>query len=114
MQKSDFSNSFYINYYFFLDKFDDENNYPSRYDLDIYGRIAVMSKTQTINGKHFLTGAIEYEEYTEEELRPFLDRAFEEIILPPVHQGKKYIFDNLGKLYSLSLHKEAVLKKLKS
>ena len=37
-----------------------------------------------------------------------------ERILPPVYQGKKYILDHLGKLYSLTLHKEEVMRKLKS
>ena len=71
-----------------------------------------MSKTQTVHGKCFLTAMIEYEEYTEEELRPYFDREFEERILPPVYQGKKYILNNLGKLYSLTLHKEEVMRKL--
>ncbi len=114
LQKSNYSNSYYINYYFFLGKFDDANDYPVCYDLDVQGRIVAMSKTQTVKGKHFLTSAIEYEEYTEEELRPYFDRAFEEKILPPVYQGKKYILDNLGRLYSLTLHKEEVMQKLQS
>ena len=113
-QKSNYGNSYYINYYFFLGNFDDTNDYPACYDLDIQGRIVVMSKKQTVSGKHFLTSAIEYEEYTEEELHPYFDKEFEERILPPIHQGKKYILDNLGKLYSLTLHKEEVMRKLQS
>lgn len=58
--------------------------------------------------------AIEYEEYTEDELRPYFDKEFEERILPPIYQGKKYILDNLGKFYSLTLNKEEVMKKLQS
>ena len=114
LQKSNYSNSYYINFYFFLGEFDDINNYPVCYDLDIQSRIVAMSKTQTISGKHFLTSAIEYEEYTEEELHPYFDKEFEERILPPVYQGKKYILDNLGKLYSLTLRKDEVLRKLQS
>ena len=114
LQSSNYSNSYYINFYFFLGKFDDTNNYPVCYDLDVQGRIVAMSKTQTVSGKHFLTSAIEYEEYTEEELRPYFEKEFEERILPPVHQGKKYILDNLGGLYSLTLHKEEVMRKLQS
>ena len=114
LQKSNYSNSYYINYYFFLGKFDDTNDYPVCYDLDIQGRMVAMSKTQTVRGKHFLTSAIEYEEYTEEELRPYFDRAFEEEILPPVNHGKSFILDNLGKIYSLTLHKEEVMQKLQS
>ena len=114
LQSSNYSNSYYINFYFFLGKFDDTNNYPVCYDLDVQGRIVAMSKTQTVSGKHFLTSAIEYEKYTEEELRLYFDKEFEERILPPVHQGKKYILDNLGGLYSLTLHKEEVMRKLQS
>ena len=66
------------------------------------------------NGKQFMTAQIEYEEYTEEELRPFFERAFEEEILPPVDHGKSFILDNIGKLYSLTMHKEEVIQKLKS
>ena len=114
LQKSNYSNSYFINYYFFLGIFNDTNNYPICYDLDVQGRIVAMSKTQTVSGKHFLTSSIEYELYTEEELRPYFDKEFEEKILPPIHQGKKYILENLGKLYSLTLHKEEVIRKLQS
>lgn len=55
---------------------------------------------------------IEYEEYTEDELRASFDKEIEEKILPPIVQGRKYIFDNIDKLYFLTLNKEAVLKKL--
>ena len=72
----------------------------------------MMSKEQTIQGKQFMTQMVEYEEYTEEELRPYFDTAFKEVILPPVYQGKKFILDNLGKLYFLDLHQEEVMEKL--
>ena len=48
----------------------------------------LISKTQTVHRKHFVTAQIEYEEYTEEELRPYFDKEFEERILPPVYKGK--------------------------
>ena len=112
LQKSNFGNSYYINYYFFLGKFDNTKAYPICYDFDVQGRILAMSKTQTISGKQFLTSAIEYEEYTETELRPFFDKELEDRILPPVHHGKKYILDNLGNFYSLTLNKEEVMRKL--
>ena len=78
LQKSDYSNSYYINYYFFLGKFDDTSDYPVCYELDVQGRIVAMSKTQTVMGKQFLTSAIEYEEYTEEELLAVSDDLIEE------------------------------------
>lgn len=87
---------------------------PDYYDSNIEERILAMSKTKTVHGKCFLTAMIEYEEYTEDELRPYFDKEFEERILPPVYQGKKYILDHLGNLYSLTLRKEEVMRKLKS
>ena len=114
LQKSNYSNSYYVNYCFFLGKYDKISDYPTYYDSDIQGRVVAMTKTQTIGGKRFLTSAIEYEEYTEEELRLYFDKTFEEYILPPIHQGKKYILNNLGKLYSLTLDREEVMRKLQS
>ena len=114
LQKSDYSNSYYINFYFFIGEFNDINEYPTRYDLDVQSRMSVISKTQTVNGKYILTAAIEYEEYTEEELRQFFDKEFNERIMPPIYQGKKYILDNLQKLYFLTLHREEVMKKLQA
>lgn len=70
---------------------------PDYYNSDIEERILAMSKTKTVHGECFLTAMIEYEEYTEDELRPYFDKEFEERILPPVYQGKKYILDHLGK-----------------
>ena len=87
---------------------------PDYYDSDIEEKILAMSKTKTVHGECFLTAMIEYEEYTEDELRPYFDKEFEERILPPVYQGKKYILDHLGSLYSLTLRKEEVMRKLKS
>ena len=114
LQKSNYGNVYYITYYYFIGNFENIANYPTPYDSDIQSRILAISKTQTVQGKCFLTGMIEYEEYTEEELRSFFDKEFEERILPPIRQGKKYILDNLGKLYSLTLRKEEVMQKLQS
>ena len=112
LQKSNYGEIYYINYYFFIGEFRSINNYPTHYESDVYGRILAMSKTSTIRGEHFVTAQIEYKEYTEEELRPYFDKAFEEKILPPIQQGKKYILENLGKLYSTPLNKEEVMQKL--
>ena len=112
LQKSNYGKTYYINYYYFLGCFENITNYPSHYESDIQGRIVVMSRKQTIQGKHFMTAQVEFEEYSEEELQPYLDRAFEKEILPPVEQGKTFILSNLGKLYSLTLRKEEVMQKL--
>lgn len=114
LQKSNYGEIYYVNYFYFIGVFENITNYPTHYESDIQGRICVMSKEQTIQGKQFMTPMVEYEEYTEEELRPYFDTAFKEEILPPVYQGKKFILDNLEKLYFLTLHQEEVMEKLKS
>ena len=112
LQKSDFGPAYYINYYFYIGVFN-ESGYPTRYDLDVQGRVIVLSKKQTIDGENFSTSMIHYEEYSETELIDFFDKAFEEFILPPIFQGKKYILNNLNEKYFLTLRKEEVMSKLK-
>ena len=114
LQKSNYGDIYYINYCYFIGEFEDIKNYPTHYESDIQERVLAMSKTSTVRGKHFITSQIEYNEYTEDELRSYFDKEFEERILPPVYQGKKYILDNLGKLYSLTLRKEEVMLKLQA
>lgn len=113
LQKSNFGNVYYINYFFCIGNFEGSNNYPTYHDSDIDGRVIVTSKT-TSYGKFYKTAQIEYEYYTEDELRPFFEKEFEEVILPPVYQGKKYILENLNKLYYLKLYPEEVMRKLQS
>lgn len=72
----------------------------------------VMSKTMSFQGKSFLTAQIEYEAYTEDELRPFFEREFETKVLPPIKNGRKFISENLDKLYFLTLNQEEVKEKL--
>lgn len=114
LQKSNYGDIYYVNYCYFIGEFKDIINYPTHYESDIQERVLAMSKSITVHGRRFITSQIEYKEYTEEELRPYFDKEFEERILPPVHQGKKYILDNLGVFYSLTLHKEEVMQKLQS
>ncbi len=114
LQKSNYSNVYYVNYYYFIGNFKNVTNYPTHYESDIQGRVAVMSRKQTFQGEQFMTAQIEYEEYTEDELRPFFDKEFEEKILPPINQGKKHILDNLNTLYFLTLNQEEVKRKLQS
>ena len=92
LQKSNYGEEYYVNFYFYIGNVS-SSLYPTLYEADVYGRIIVMSKKQKYKGDYFETGAIEYEEYTEETLRPYFDKAFDERILPPVYQGKKYILN---------------------
>ncbi len=115
LQKSNFGKEYYVNFYFFIGNFENTSSslYPTLYEYDVYGRIGVMSKTKHDNqGNLFETGAIEYEEYTEETLQPYFDKAFDKLILPPVYKGKKYILENLNKLYFLTLRQNEVMRKL--
>ncbi len=90
LQKSNYGDVYYVNYYYFIGEFEAITGYPTHCESDIQGRITVMSRKQTSHGKQFMTAQIEYEEYTKEELRPFLRGAFEEEILPPVNRGKSF------------------------
>lgn len=114
LQKSDYGDFYYINYFYFIGNYKDQVEYPTRYSSDIEGRIEVMSKTQTYQGKPFMTAQVEYEKYTEYELKSYFDKEFEEKILPPIFQGKRYILENLDKLYFLSLNQENVIKRLQA
>ena len=88
-------NYYYINCDFFIGQYGKSEQYPSQYEADIFGRpISVLSR-DTINGSHFMTAMIEYENYTAEELRPFFARAFEELILPPLQIGKNELLKHL-------------------
>lgn len=114
LQKSNFGSVYYVNYYYFIGDYSQTKNYPTYHSSDVEGRLAVMTKTDTIQGEHFLTAQIEYEEYNEDELRYYFDKEFEEKVLPPIRYGKKYILDNLRKLYRLTLNQEEVMQKLQS
>lgn len=114
LQKSLYGSIYYINYYYFIGDFCESKEYPIYYDSDIYERVCVMSKTQTIKGKHFLTGQVEYEHYNEDEMRAILNSEFENKILPPIYNGKKFILNNLNKLYTLTTNKDEVMSKLEN
>lgn len=113
IEKSNYGEMYYVNYDFYIGNYVSPKNYPVKYDpVDLSGRFVVMSKTQTHHGKTFMTALIEYEEYTAEELRPFFDEQMEDIVLPPLMQGKKYLLEHVGEKYFLTLRREEVMKKL--
>lgn len=109
LQHSSFGKYYYINFFYSIGNYIEILQLPTIYDSHIDGRILIMSKTQTFQGERFLTAQIEYEEYSEEELRSFIDGEFQKIILPPIIQGKKYILDNLNSRYTITLNREEVL-----
>ena len=86
LQKSNYGNIYYVNYDYY-DGFNDYNTIPSNEArINGGGRIVVMSRTQKYKGEFFLTGLIEYEEYTESELYPYFEREFKTNILPRLLQ----------------------------
>ena len=110
LTKSNFGPCYYVDVFYCIGDYREVSELPRYGDSDIGLRIIVMSKQQ-MKGKTFLTVQIEYEEYTEEDLRPYFDKDFEERILPPIYQGKKFILDKLGKGYT-AWNKEDAIRKL--
>lgn len=113
LQASIYGKAYYVNFCFFLDNFENAKVFPTYYESDIDGRIRVMTKkSRTLQGELYMTSLIEYEDYNEEDLKPYFDKDFEERILPPLQYGRSYILENLNKKYFLTLHQEEVLRKL--
>ncbi|MDO4599018.1 MAG: DUF4304 domain-containing protein [[Ruminococcus] gnavus] len=109
LQKS-MSEAFYVEYDFFFGDFSNVKKYPTIYDSDVAMRIGVLTKADKI-----LTGLIEYELYTPDELRPYFDKEFEEHIMPAIHYGKSYILKEADYYYHLFADDEweEFLEKLK-
>mgnify|MGYP003321915049 CR=1 FL=1 len=77
LQKS-MAEAYYINCAYFFDKLSG-TKYPTIYENDWYRRLVVLSK-DTINGEHFMDAMWCYEEYTKEEMLPYLEKEFDEIM----------------------------------
>lgn len=93
LQKS-MAEAYYVEFDFFIGEFNDMILYPTTYEADIHRRIMVLSK-DTIKGEKFLDAMIEYKRYSVEEIKPYFDKTFDEYIMPPILDGKKYILGNL-------------------
>ena len=109
LQKS-MAEAFYVEYDFFFGDFSNVKKYATTYDSDVYRRIGVLTKEDKM-----LTGLIDYELYTPDELRPYFDKAFEEHIMPAIHYGKSYILKEADYYYHLFADDEweEFLEKLK-
>ena len=92
LKKSNFGPTYVVQYYYFLGEFNNPKEYPTHYDFDLCGHINVMSKV-TFKGEYFITGGIEYEKYTEEELLPYFENDFTRFILPPIQHGKSVLLE---------------------
>lgn len=76
--------------YYYIGEYASPAAYPTRYEYDLVGSIEVLSKV-TDKGKRFLTGWIDYEQYSAEELRPYVEKALEETVLPAVGLGAAFL-----------------------
>ena len=93
LKKSNYGPCYYVQYNFFIGKHDDSTHYPTHHEADIRLCILVLSK-DTINGRRFMDGLIEYEKYDADELRTYFDHAFEKYILPPVLKDVEILLEN--------------------
>lgn len=93
LQKS-MAEAYYINYYFFIGNYKDVSKLPSIDEYDIYKRFAVLSKDLD-EEERFLTACIEYDLYTKEEIKPFLDDEFDSYIIPVIEKGKSELQNKL-------------------
>lgn len=92
LKKSNYGPVYTIQYYYFLGEFSNSNQYPTRYEFDLCGHINVESKV-TFKGECFMTGRIEYEKYTVEELLPYFENDFNQFVLPPILHGKSVLLE---------------------
>ncbi len=106
------SEAIYINYYFYLNVNKDDK-YPTHYDSDISMRFTVMSKS-TFRGEYFMDACIQYERYTFEEIKSYIDKEFTEYIMPIIINGKSKLIEKLDYYASEMFEEEAeeVLLKL--
>ena len=104
-----YSDAIYINYYFYLDVNNDDI-YPTHYDSDVSKRMVVMSK-DTYRGEHFMDACIEYERYQFDEIKPYIDKEFEEHIMPIIINGKNRLKEDLD-YYVFAMFEEEAEKLL--
>lgn len=93
LQKS-MSDAYYVEYDFFLGNFPDIKKYPTIYDADISRRFTVLSK-DTYEGEFFMDACIEYELYTEDEVKKYFDEEFKRYIMPIIEGGKERLIQDL-------------------
>lgn len=104
LQKSYYGPTYYINYSFFLGRF--EKPYCINQD-------SVETYTPYVGSRFYFAEKLKYScdylEYSEDELTKVLDSNFNERIKPPFEEGKKYLLDNFGTLYMSLLESEKII-----
>lgn len=104
IQRSYYGPTYYINYDFFLGKFE------KPYSIN---RESVETYTPCVGGRFYFAEkhkySCDYLDYTEVELTKIFDGNFYERIKPPFEQGKKYLKEHFGTLYTSFLLDERVV-----
>ena len=85
--------AYYVYLDFFVGEYNDKKTYPTAGFSDMRRCFEVLSK-DTVNGKHFMDGMIEYELYTIEEIEPYFVDTIEKYVLPLITEGKEYVLEN--------------------
>jgi len=113
IQKS-ISDAYYVEYDFFLGDFENVKKYPTTYDADVSMRFSVLSKDM-YDGEYFMDACIDYALYTEQEIKKYFDKEFEEIVMPIVEKGKEGIKEHLEYFFDEMFEEEKpiLMEKLK-
>lgn len=115
LRNSQFGPSTLISFYFFLGQYDDESTYPSRYDFDLTISVIEVLSRDTVKGKRFMTSWIDYEEYTEEELLPAFEKAYNDYVSHFLSDGVSFLAQHTEQLHFAPLkNKEMIKARLKS
>ena len=103
VQKSYYGAVFYLNYDFWLGKFE------KPYVID---RGGVATRTPDVGYRFYFTEndgySCQYLNYNEEQLIEILNENFALRILPPFKEGKKYLLEHYGTLYGSVLPEEKI------
>ena len=102
--RSYYGPTYYFDYYFFLGEF--EKPYAINQE-------SVETYTPYVGSRFYFTEkdkySCDYLDYDEEKLKVLLDKNFAERIIPPFEQGKKYLKEHFGTLYTSFLLDERVV-----
>ncbi|MBO5773030.1 MAG: DUF4304 domain-containing protein [Clostridia bacterium] len=104
LQRSYYGPTYYINYTFFLGEFENPNDIiqdnMETYSPNVGSRFYFTEKDKY---------SCDYLDYDEEKLKALLDKNLAERIIPPFEQGKKYLKEHFGTLYTSFLLDERVV-----